>query len=190
MEDKAISEALGLESAFGYHVEQPPRSLLVGIVRERPPTSPWYPCLDSDNTYRGCLGTACPLEVCWTGGKTVSYVKALRTRFQSSDGEYVPKALCGRCEHARETAVPVIDQQRGLIHLTLRRCEEDRWEHPISEAALARKRIPAQEHVDPAHCPLFAPAPTPIAGVERHRRRVNERARARRAALAREATHG
>jgi len=64
MEDKAISEALGLESAFGYHIEQPPRPLLVGIVRERPP-APWYPCLDSDNTYHGCLGSACPLEVCW-----------------------------------------------------------------------------------------------------------------------------
>ncbi|HEY8285547.1 MAG TPA: hypothetical protein VIJ28_14275 [Chloroflexota bacterium] len=189
MEDKAISEALGLESDFGYHVEEPPRPLLVGMVRERP-LAPWYPCIDHDNTYHGCLGAACPLEVCWTGGQTVSYVEALRTRFQPRDVEYVPKALCGRCGHARETSVPVINQQQGLIHLTLRRCEEDRWEHPISEAALARNRIPAQAHVDPARCHLFEPAPTLIAGVERHRKRVNEQARARRAALAREGTDG
>jgi len=189
MEDKAISEALGLESAFGYHIEQPPPPLLVALVRERPPT-PWYPCIDSENTYHGCLGTACPLEVCWTGGQTVSYAAALRSRFQPSAVEYVPKALCGRCDHARETSVPVIDQQQGLIHLTLRCCDEDRWEHPISEAALARNRIPAQDHVDPARCYLFKPAPTLIAGVERHRKRVNEQARIRRAARAREGIHG
>jgi len=183
MEDKAIGEALGLESAFGYHIEEPAQPLLTGLVRERP-AAPWYPCLTADGTYTGCLGTDCPLEVCWTGGHTVSYIAALRTRFQPSDGEYVRGALCGRCGHARETSVPVLDRRQGLIHLELRHCEKGRWDHPISEAALARNRIPAQDHVDPARCRLFEPAAVPIAGVEERRRHVNEQARARRAARA------
>lgn len=181
MEDTVIGEALGLESAFGYHIEDSPRLPLGELVRERPP-APWYPCLEEDGTYRGCLGTACPLEVCWTGGQTISVIQALRTRFQPRDVEYVPGARCPRCAHAQETAAQVLDQQRGLVPLTLRRCEAGYWEHPISEAALARHRIPARDHVDPARCPRYEPAPAPIAGVERRRLRANEQARARRAA--------
>jgi hypothetical protein len=90
-------------------------------------------------------------------------------------------ALCPRCDHARETSVPVLDQRQGLIHLELRRCAKGRWEHPISDAALARNRIPAQDHVDPARCYVFEPTTTPIPAVEEHRRRVNEQARVRRA---------
>jgi hypothetical protein len=189
MEDKAIGAALGLESGFGYHIEEPPEPLLVGVVRERPAT-PWYPCLAADGTYSGCLGTECPLEVCWTGGQSVSYIAALRTRFQPSDVEYVRGALCPRCDHARETSVPVLDRRQGLIHLELRRCAKGRWEHPISDAALARNRIPAQDHVDPAHCYVFEPTTTPIPAVEAHRRRVNEQARVRRAIQAEERPGG
>jgi hypothetical protein len=121
------------------------------------------------------------LEVCWTGTPTISYAAALRRRFQPIGIEYVPRARCVHCRHVQETSVAVIHQQRGLIHLPLLHCNQGRWVHPISVAAFVRRRIPAQEHTDPATCPEFAPAAQPIPAVEDHRLRVNRQAQTRRA---------
>ena len=179
-EEEAIIAALGEESAFGYHIEHAPRPYVIIPVRERPPT-PWYPCLDTQSRYTGCLGDACPLEICWTGGPSISYTAALRNRFQSVD-EYTPGAPCLECRHVQEVSIPVLDQQRGLIHLTMLHCGQDRWEHPIRAAAFVRRRIPARAHVDLAFCGRFEQAEQPIPAVEEHRTRTNWLARRRRTA--------
>ena len=173
MDDEAIRETLGLESAFGYHVEHSPRSPVVIQTRERP-VRQWYPCLDTEDRYTGCLGAACPLEMCWTETETVSYLAALRTRFQPTDADYAPGARCADCQHAHEVGVPAIDRVRGLIHLPMIHCGRGRWEHPVSIPAFARKRIPADERTDPAFCGDFDPAETPHPAVEAHRQRTND----------------
>ncbi|MDB5058958.1 MAG: hypothetical protein JWO59_2430 [Chloroflexi bacterium] len=180
MDDKAITDALGLESAYGYHVEVAPRLPFTVPVQDRPAV-PWYPCIETNQSYTGCLGEACPLEVCWTGGPSVSYAAALRRRFHPTDAEYAPGALCLRCRHVQEITIAAIDARRGLIHLPMLHCGRQRWLHPISTAAFVRRRIPTHEDTDLAQCPDFEPAAQPLPAVERQRLHVNERARARRA---------
>jgi hypothetical protein len=182
MDDTAIADALGLEDAYGYHIETVPRLLPFALpVRERPP-APWYPCIEIDHTYTGCLGEACPLEVCWTGNPSLSYATALRRRFHPTDAEYAPGALCLQCRHVQAITIAAIDARRGLVHLPMLQCEQQRWRHPISSSAFVRRRIPTGDDVDLAHCPEYAQASQPIPAVERQRLRVNEQARARRAA--------
>ena len=179
MDEEAITEALGLESAFGYHIERAPRPRAIIHVRERPARQ-WYPCLDTEDRYTGCLGEACPLEMCWTGRESISYLAALRTRFQPTDAAYAPGACCTDCAHAREVGVPAIDRVRGLIHLPMIHCAHGRWEHPISVPAFVRNRIPADARTDPAHCGDFDQAEAPHPAVEAHRLRTNRLARDRR----------
>ena len=181
-EEAQIVGALGVESAFGYHVEQAPHiTFSVRDERDEHPAA-WYPCLDDMGTYSGCLGDACPLRTCWTGQPAVSYLGALRRRFQPVDAEYLPGALCGHCCHVEEVLVTMIDARQELIRLPMLRCDQDCWIHPISTSSFVRRRIPAREGSNPARCSRFAPATTPIPSVEAHRLRVNRQARARRAA--------
>lgn len=182
-DDNAIAGVLGLESAFGYHLESGPRLSFAIPVRDCRVVS-WYPCLAIDQTYTGCLGEACPLEVCWTGGASVSYEAALRRRFHPTDVEYAPGARCLLCRHVQEMSIVAIDARQGLIHLPMVCCEEHCWRHPISSAAFVRRRIPCGDDRDLAHCPAFEQAAEPIPAVERQRVHVNERARALRACRA------
>jgi hypothetical protein len=185
MDDEAIAGVLGLESAYGYHVEAGPRLPFTLPARERP-VAPWYPCIDVNQSYTGCLGQACPLEVCWTGGPSISYAAALRHRFHPTDAEYAPGARCLRCRHVGETTIAAIDARRGLIHLPMLQCERQHWLHPISTAAFVRRRIPTDDDTDLARCADFEPANEPIPAVEQRRLQVNQRARDRRAARIRQ----
>jgi hypothetical protein len=78
--------------------------------------------------------------------------------------------------------VPVVHQQKEIIHLPLVQCARRQWEHPITAAALARRRIPARDDIDLASCSHFTSAEQPIAAVEAHRRHVNRQTRLRRQA--------
>lgn len=193
MDDTAITRALGLDSSFGYHVEEepaPPRLPIAQQARERPAV-PWYPCIDTNAGYSGCLGEGCPLEVCWTGSPSISYAAALRRRFHPTDAEYAPGARCLTCRHVRETTIATLDQRHGMIHLPVLHCAQGCWTHPITAAAFVRRRIPTAEDVDLATCPRYEQAAAPIPVVEQRRLQVNEQARARRAGRERPARqHG
>lgn len=156
MDEDLIVKALGLESAYGYHIETAPRSPVDVHVSDAAAASR-YPCLTAEHVYTGCLGEACPLQMCWTGTPTLSYMAALQRRFHPADDIYVRGARCMRCKHVEEISVSVLDQQREMKWMSLRRCGQGRWTHPISASALARRRIPAHEDTDLAHCPGFAP---------------------------------
>jgi hypothetical protein len=179
-EEEAIVEALGEESAYGYHIEPAPKPYAIVPVRDRP-AARWYPCLDTGCLYTGCLGEECPLQVCWTGKPSISYIAALRHRFQPIAADYTPGARCLECRHVQEVSLPVLDQQRGLIHLPMLHCDQDRWQHPISAPAFVRRRIPAMAHTDLVFCGRFEPVEQPIPAVEGHRLRTNQLARDRRA---------
>jgi len=181
MDDTALAKALGLQSAYGFHVEEEPRPPFTLPIRERPARR-WYPCIEANHTYTGCLGEACPLEVCWTGAASTSYAAALQRHFHPADAEYAPKARCLRCRHVGEISVAAIDGQRGLIHLPMLRCVKQCWQNPISASAFVRRRIPPKDDHDLAKCPLFEQATTPIRIVEQYRLQLNDRVRARRAA--------
>jgi hypothetical protein len=182
-EEEAIVSALGEASAYGYHIESAPRPSFIVPVHDRPLT-PWYPCLDTAQRYAGCLGEGCPLEVCWTGTPSVSYVAALRHRFQPADADYAAGARCLACRHVQEVSVPTIDQRRGLIHLPMLHCAQGYWQHPISAASFVRRRIPAQPHADLADCMRFEPATEPTPLVEAHRAHTSRLARRSRAQTA------
>lgn len=156
MDEDVIVEALGLESAFGYHIEPAPGPRIVVDVRDAPAGAN-YPCLAADGRYTGCLGEACPLRVCWTGAPTVSHAAALLRRFHPGDDAYAPGARCPACRHAAEVrvAVAVGPEVRQMLLL---RCARGRWAHPISAPAMARRRIPADAGQDLARCADFAPS--------------------------------
>jgi len=179
MDKQAIAGALGLESAYGFHIEEEPGPPLL-LARDRRRALPWYPCLMVNQTYTGCLGDTCPVEECWTGALSVSYQAALRRHYSLTEGEYAAGARCLCCCHVEEIAIPVIVGCR-LIHLIALRCHEQCWRHPISAAAFVRRHIPACEDTDLRHCPAFAQAWRPIPAVEQQREQVNERMRALRA---------
>jgi hypothetical protein len=111
---------------------------------------------------------------------TISYVLAMRTRHQATDNDYARGARCTGCRHVQRVLVPVVHQQKEIVRLPLVQCARRQWTHPITTAALARRRIPAREDVDLAACPQFTPAEEPLAEVEAHRLHVNLQARRRR----------
>ncbi len=183
MNDKALANALGLQSSYGFHVEEPPRPPAAKLIRQGL-AQRWYPCIEEDNTYTGCLGEDCPLEVCWTDTPSTSYAVALRRHFRAAAADYVPGAQCLQCRHVQQIAVEVIDGRRGVISLPMLRCVKQCWQNPISASAFVRRRIPPEEGHDLADCPLFDPARAPIDIVEQHRLQLNDRVRARRSARA------
>ncbi len=180
MDETALAKALGLKSAYGFHVEEGPRLPFTVPIREQSSTR-WYPCIKTNHTYTGCLGMTCPLEVCWTDTASPSYTAALRLHFHPTDAEYVARARCLWCRYVEEIAIAAIDGRRGLIHLLMLRCMNQCWQSPISASAFVRRRIPPQDDHDLAHCPLFEQASMPIPIVERYRLHLNDRVRARRA---------
>ena len=176
-DDKALAQALGLKTAYGFHLEGDTRL----PARER--RSPrWYPCIELDHTYTGCLGAACPLEVCWTGTASTGYSAGLQHQFHAAVADYVPRARCLHCSHVKETTVEAIDGRGGVIDLPMLQCENQCWQNPISASSFVRRRIPPKDERDLAECPLFEQASAPIAIVEHHRLSFNDRVRARRAA--------
>jgi hypothetical protein len=190
MNDKTLAHALGLENAYGFHIEGEPRLPCTTPARERPSTR-WYPCIKRDHTYMGCLGAACPLEVCWTGMASTSYTLGLRHQFYAAASDYAKRAQCLQCRHIEEICVEAIDSRRGVIHLPLLRCVHLCWQNPISASAFVRRRIPPNGDHNLAHCPLFEQASTPIAIMEQYRLHLNDRVRARRATrVARGEQHG
>jgi hypothetical protein len=184
-DEQDMATALGLESAYGYHLEEEPRLPAVSCAPERH-AGQWYPCLDSSHVYSGCRGEACPLETCWTGGASTSYAAALRRRFHPTDVDYAAGARCLGCAEVREVRIPVIGAGGKVIRLCLLECGRAGWQHAISVAAFVRRRIPAPENEDLAECPLYVAAAGPLAPVASHRQQINEQARARRAARCRE----
>jgi hypothetical protein len=181
MDDETLTQLLELENAYGYHIEEIPRLPVETLVHDPAPATV-YPCLEPLGAYTGCKGAACPLLTCWTGMPTISYVLAMRTRHQTTDNDYARGALCTRCRHVQQVLVPVVHQQKEIVQLPLVQCARHRWAHPVTAAALARRRIPAREDVDLAACTQFAPAEQPLAAVEAHRLQVNLQTRRRRQA--------
>ncbi len=60
-----------------------------------------YPCLEGPR-YSGCVGTACPLDLCWTGGITVGLAYRLSLRTPLSTTIYRPGAPCHECSHVQQ----------------------------------------------------------------------------------------
>lgn len=213
--DAEIRGALGLESAFGFHIEgddgrgEGTDELLP--LLDAPSGSPGassetpYPCLHGHD-YRGCLGLACPLEICWTGAATISFARKQRERSRVSTALYLPGAPCQSCAHlaedevtvpapralgqprqapqrgdaarAREETPPPGEQAVGRLRRVA--CDQGLWAHPVSLSSFLLKRIPMLDQVEPEQCPGYQPRAEPHPEVLAHLRRRRERARQRR----------
>src|SRR3954451_6634903 len=125
-DDREIRASLGLESAYGYHIEQPDETQLRDILlaveagggdaaegggagRGGRGPSP-YPCL-SGARYSGCVGMDCPLETCWTGGPTPRQAEVLEAQHEDvarpappprGAAVYLSDTLCHRCSHVAD----------------------------------------------------------------------------------------
>ncbi len=190
-----IRHALGVESAFGYHVEGGARRGAGAIAaaapgaREGGAPGRLFPCLVGHD-YTGCLGLGCPLETCWTGTATVSFARKLREESHVSTALYLPGAPCHTCAHLveDEVAVPAPRTPTEVgsgpeARATLRRvtCGQGLWLHPISLASFVTRRIPMIDQDEPGRCPGYAPRPEPHPAVVAHLQRRRERLRLRRA---------
>lgn len=198
IDEARIRQALGVESAFGYHVEGGPRSRTdaddlpqaaaastAGAHTGRREAA--FPCLDGHD-YGGCLGMGCPLETCWTGAATVSFARKMREDARVSTALYLPGAPCHTCAHLveDEVVVPAPRSPGARPHdaaATLQRvtCGRGLWLHPISLASFVTRRIPMIDQDEPQHCPGYAPRPEPHPAVVAHLQRRRERLRLRRA---------
>ena len=177
MNDEELAAA-GLESCYGYHIEAPEPACAL-CVRDDPPAARSFPCLDALNTYSGCLGEDCPLQLCWSGAPTPRYLALLRARLHLRQGgdEYVAGARCPDCLFAQSTTVQVAGEGVSPVDLPVVACGKGYWAHPTSAAALARRRIPVAPHANPAHCRHFAEAAVLHPAVLAYRRRERDRRR-------------
>jgi hypothetical protein len=210
----AMRRALGVDSIYGFHVVAPRDE---GADRTMPcvATPPAaaqvegiasFPCI-SDHRYSGCLGLACPLDTCWTGGATVSFARRQSESSRISGALYLPGAPCHSCAHLSEDEIDVPRPWRGRPSnngrsrdhgaggkagdhaegaegpARLRRivCSEGLWAHPISLPAFLARRIPMLNQDDPANCPCYERRAEPHPEVEAHLRLRRERTRRRRA---------
>jgi hypothetical protein len=125
-DDREIRASLGLESAFGYHIERrtpwagEPRyqDVLAALEAARAPdASPTdlaaarrqaparrarrqpspYPCIKGVR-YTGCIGETCPLQRCWTGAPTPGVLARRRARWVGA-ASYEGETLCQHCRH-------------------------------------------------------------------------------------------
>ncbi len=120
VEPGAIRRALGVDSLYGFHVVEhrdeeshvaaPCVAHVPDAAREERAAS--FPCI-SDHRYSGCLGLACPLETCWTGGATVSFARRQSESSRISGALYLPGAPCHTCAHLSEDEIDVPRPRRG-----------------------------------------------------------------------------
>jgi len=137
-----------------------------------------FPCLD-DGRYDGCLGLACPLQVCWTGAATVRVARIPREQSPISTLFYVPGAPCHGCACLREDDAPVASPRTPGRPAQARRitCARGLWAHPISLASFVTGRIPMCDEDEPESCPGFEPRSQPHPAVVAHLARRRERKR-------------
>jgi hypothetical protein len=132
-DDREIRASLGLESAFGYHIERrtswsgEPRyqDVLAALEAARAPDAPTadpamarrqaparrasrrtpsYPCIKGVR-YTGCIGETCPLQTCWTGAPTPAALARRHARWVGA-ASYVGDALCQHCRHVAADLTP------------------------------------------------------------------------------------
>lgn len=138
--------------------------------------TPAFPCLDGVR-YSGCIGAACPLELCWNGAPTVGY-RARSHRPRTSSTAYLGEALCHRCVHVTKTvshlsvlhgrprpasSVPAVspaasavpDDQSRWSDVRTVICGQDQWRYAITMQSFLTLRVPIRDEVDPAECPSF-----------------------------------
>ncbi|GAC1394934.1 MAG: hypothetical protein NVSMB65_13470 [Chloroflexota bacterium] len=204
-DDREIRASLGLESAYGYHVVRPPGDgdgddaldawdavaamTAVGepeVPLAQRPAAPAYPCLRGAR-YSGCVGMACPLTTCWTGGPTPSYAAYLERTERASAVTYLGHILCHRCVHvvppapAGPDGVPWRENAaRPAQRVT---CARAKWHHPVSVHSFATRHIPLKDDIEPLDCPAFEDAGVLHPEVAAHRARHRQAMRAYRERL-------
>ncbi len=125
-DENDLRQALGMEDVRGYQIVGLDTTLDdIAIADDEallelpePELAPAFPCLDG-HRYTGCLGLACPLDSCWTGGATVSFSARMRERTRVSTAVYLPGVPCHTCAHVREDTV-VVPAPRPAPPLPLR----------------------------------------------------------------------
>ncbi len=109
-----LRQALGMEDVRGYQIVGLDTNLDdIAIADDEtlleapePELARTFPCLDG-HRYIGCLGMACPLDTCWTGGATISFSARMRERTRVSTAVYLPGVPCHTCVHVHEDTVVV-----------------------------------------------------------------------------------
>jgi hypothetical protein len=135
-ERDALAEALGTDNSSGFHIE---------IFYQ---TSPFwehprrgdgtrFPCIDAENVYSGCLGSACTAARCWAGRLVASAANAPTDRIALPHLER-RGAVCHLCIHA-------VDREDGMVD-----CAKGHFDRPITSAGLVRRRVPDSA---PIPCP-------------------------------------
>jgi len=113
-DENDLRQALGMEDVRGYQIVGFDTNLDdIAIADDEtllelpePELARTFPCLDG-HRYTGCLGMACPLDTCWTGGATISFSARMRERTRVSTAVYLPGVPCHTCAHVREDTVVV-----------------------------------------------------------------------------------
>ena len=106
-----IAAALGLDTAYGYHIEHEVQAADAFWGKGEDDGSA-FPCIDGSRSYAGCLGRYCPAMRCWAG------------------------ALVGSAEHA-VTRMPATQRQGARCH-TCGNIAEDYHVSPDGETSFLR----------------------------------------------------
>jgi len=156
--EEAIAAALGLDSAYGYHIEravQPAQGFRVG----RSEDGSRFRCIADDRTYWGCGGRYCEARYCWAGNLVRSARYAMGSRPQAQRCG----ARCHTCGH-----ICVDHHSSDKPGEELLTCMAGHFEFPITGSCLAIRGIPSSA---PTPCVDYWPAEAMRAEVVAWRKR-------------------
>jgi hypothetical protein len=152
-EADALEQLLGVEGGHGFHIEFLGRGVRGFGPRVRGDGTR-FPCIDADNRYTGCLGSACQSLSCWAGELVPTAHHAVMARslpiFERAG------AKCHLCRNA-------VDGPEGRLT-----CANGHFDMPITVACLVRHRVPEKA---PIPCPDFEAADTLRPEVQEYRER-------------------
>jgi hypothetical protein len=141
--DAWLATALGLDNAYGYHIEYEGQAAEAFWARTTPNRT-HFPCVDDSRSYAGCLGHYCPATDCWAGALVASAPHSPTPRPRAQR----PGARCHRCGN-----IAPDHHVSGAVELLT--CLAGHFDCPITASCLRNRRIPLQA---PIPCTDYWPA--------------------------------
>jgi hypothetical protein len=145
--DAEMGAALGLDTAYGYHIEYAVQAADAFWGRHIDDCSS-FPCIDDSRSYGGCLGAYCPAKHCWAG----ALVRSARHRATRRPVEQRKGGMCRTCGNVG------IDHHVSCKDGTeLLTCLAGHFDWPITASCLVNRRVPLTA---PIPCNDYWPAQT------------------------------